>query len=110
MIIDVVIMDKKDIILAIFGAAVGLAGVLLVLVGFIYAHAETIELAATRSRNKRVAKFGMVPFLITMACATLSLRWMSGPADPVFCWSLYGFYAGMATTALYGIVAFLFYL
>jgi hypothetical protein len=103
-------MDKRDIVLAVFAAAVGLAGVLLVLVGFIYAHAETIDLAATRQRNKRVAKFGMVPFLITILCAAFSLQWMIRPSDTMFHWSLYSFYGGIGTTALYGIVAFLFYL
>jgi hypothetical protein len=37
-------VENKDLIIALFGAAVGLAGILLVFVGFIYAHSETLEL------------------------------------------------------------------
>jgi hypothetical protein len=103
-------VETKDIVIAIFGAAVGLAGILLVFVGFIYSHAETIDLADTRQKYKVVAKLGLIPFLISLLSASLCLNWMLSPSPGVFCWVRYSFYGGMGSTALYGIVAFLFYL
>ena len=57
-------MESKDIVIAMFGAAVGLAGILLVFVGFVYSHAETIDLADTRRKYKIIAKLGLAPFLV----------------------------------------------
>src|SRR6266852_1619930 len=102
--------DQKDIVIAIFGAAVGLAGILLVFVGFIYSHAETIDTARTRERYKLVAKSGIVPFLVSLLCAFLCLKWMLGPSLVTFGWVQHLFYGCLALTALYGVVAFVFYL
>jgi hypothetical protein len=41
--------ERKDIILAVIGASVALASLLLVFVGFVYAHAETFE---TKRRDR----------------------------------------------------------
>jgi len=103
-------MEKKDIVIAVFGAAVGLAGVLLVFVGFVYSHAETITLEIPRKKNKLVAKIGLLPFLVCLVCASFSLTWMLCPTDCKFHWMVWSFYSGMGFTALYGIVAFIFYL
>jgi len=103
-------MESKDIVIAVFGAAVGLAGILLVFVGFVYSHAETIDTARTRERYKTVAKSGIVPFLILLVCACLCLRWMLVPSSTTFCAVLYSFYGCLGLTALYGLVAFIFYL
>jgi hypothetical protein len=103
-------MEPKDAIAAIFGAAVGLAGILLVFVGFVYSHAESLELKADRDKFKLVAKVGLFPFLICLASGFLCLNWMTDSSPGVFCWARYALYGGMGLTALYGVVAFLFYL
>jgi hypothetical protein len=103
-------VEAKDIVTAIFGAAVGLAGILLVFVGFVYSHAESQPLAADRIKFKLVAKSGLFPFLVCLVSASLCLTWMSAPSPGVLCWTRYTLYGGMGLTALYGIVAFLFYL
>jgi hypothetical protein len=103
-------MEAKDIVLAIFAAAVGLAGILLVVVGFVYSHAESQPLADDRKKFKIVAKIGLLPFLICFACAFLCVNWMSSASPAVLCWIRYTLYGGMGLTALYGVVAFLFYL
>jgi hypothetical protein len=102
-------MEKKDIVIALFGAAVGLGGILLVFVGFIYAHSEGMELELDRQKYKRVAKVGMLPFLVSLLCAFLCLRWMLCPSQEAML-PIYSFYLSLGVTALYGIVAFLFYL
>jgi hypothetical protein len=103
-------MEPKDAVIAIFGAAVGLAGILLVFVGFVYSHAESRELKDDRDKFKLVAKVGLFPFLICLGCGFLCLDWMSSPSPGIFCWARYALYGGMGLTALYGVVAFLFYL
>jgi hypothetical protein len=103
-------MEPKDVVVAIFGAAVGLAGILLVVVGFVYSHAESQPLADDRKKFKLIAKIGLLPFLICIACAFLCVNWMSSPSPAVLCWLRYTLYGGMGLTALYGVVAFLFYL
>jgi hypothetical protein len=103
-------VEKKDIVLAIFGAAVGLAGILLVFVGFVYSHAETQPLADDRKKFRVVAKVGLLPFLVSLTCAALCLGWMFSPTDTTLCWIRGTCYGGMGLTALYGIIAFLFYL
>ena len=103
-------MEAKDIVTAIFGAAVGLAGILLVFVGFVYSHAEAQPLLGDRQKFKRVAKVGLLPFLNCLICAALCLNWMSSQSSTVFWWLQHALYGGLGLTALYGIVAFLFYL
>jgi hypothetical protein len=103
-------VEEKDIIIAIFGAAVGLAGILLVFVGFVYSHAETQPLADDRKKFKLVAKIGLLPFLISLLCASLCLSWMFSPSPATLSWVRCTCYGGMGLTALYGIVAFVFYL
>jgi hypothetical protein len=104
-------MESKEIVSAIFGATVSLAGPLLVFVGFIYSHAETITLAATRNKHKLVAKIGMLPFLLSLLCAVFCLGWMVHPTSSTLLLRIQcSFYVAMGATAVYGVVAFLFYL
>ena len=100
-------MESKDIIIAIFGAAVGLAGVLLVIVGFIYAHAETIPLKDDREKLKLVARIGLIPFLVALVCAGLALHWMFSPSTALLCWTKYLFYGDLGLTGIYGVGSFL---
>jgi hypothetical protein len=103
-------VEAKDIVTAIFGAAVGLAGILLVFVGFVYSHAESQSLANDRTKFKLVAKVGLLPFLVYLACAFFCMNWMSTQSSTAFWWLQHALYGGLGLTALYGIVAFLFYL
>lgn len=103
-------METKDIITAVFGAAVSLSGILLVFIGFVYVHAETFDLERLRTRYKLAAKFGMVPFLASLGCATIGLQWMLCPSINLFIWTRNLFYVCLGLTAMYGIVAFIFYL
>jgi hypothetical protein len=77
------ILETKDTIVAVFGAAVGLAGILLVFVGFVYSRVETFDLADQRDKFRFVAKCGIAPFLVALASATLCLRWMTNQSIAV---------------------------
>ena len=103
-------METKDVVTAIFGAAVGLAGILLVFVGFVSSRAGTFDTERKRKKYENVAKVGIVPFLISLACSALCLSWMAEPSATTFCWVRLTIYASLGLTALYGLVAFVFYL
>jgi hypothetical protein len=53
----------KDIALGILQAAIALAGLLLVFIGFLQAKAEQTALAAPRRKIQILARCGLVPFL-----------------------------------------------
>src|SRR5438132_13205487 len=90
-------MEPKDIVTAIFGAAVGLAGILLVFVGFVYSHAESQPLKDDREKYKLVAKVGLLPFLICLTCAFFCLNWMSSPSQTSLGWARNTLYGGYGT-------------
>lgn len=72
-------MDK-DVILGILGAAIGLAGLLLVFVGFLLSAAAQIKEQTPRRRLKMVACIALIPFLCCLACAWQSIAAIEG--DP----------------------------
>jgi hypothetical protein len=103
-------MEPKEIVPAVFGAAVGLAGILLVFVGFIYSRVESFDLESDRTKFRRIARSALAPFLLSLISAGLCLNWMLHPSWSVYLWARFLFYASMGLTAVYGVVAFLFYL
>lgn len=100
--------DPKDAIIAALGASAALAGLLLVFIGFVYAHGETYE--TVRGDPFRIAaKFGVLPFLITVSCVWFCFEWLTG-SKWAYDWSVWMFRVGVICTALYGAVMMLFYL
>jgi hypothetical protein len=63
--------------------SVGLAGVLLVFIGFVYARAESTGNAKRARRYVRLAQFGIIPFAVAMLSAWLSLTAMHG-SEPAY--------------------------
>ena len=61
------------------------------------------------NRFRIIAKAGVVPFLITLACAWSCLEWLLG-VQWAYAGSVWLFKLGIATTAIYGTVTLLFYL
>jgi hypothetical protein len=54
-------MEAEDVVVAIFGVAVGLAGILLVFVGMVCSRAETIDLSRQPGKFRLVAELGVMP-------------------------------------------------
>jgi hypothetical protein len=100
--------ELKDTVLAVLGASTALAGLLLVFIGFVYARGESYE-TRRGDRFKIVAKIGIVPFLLSLACAWFCLEWLTGSQWAYF-WSITLFKLGMVATAFYGTVTMLVYL
>ena len=100
--------EPKDTITAVLGASTALAGLLLVFVGFVYAHGESFK-TRTGDKFKIVAKLGMVPFLISLASVWAGLEWLTGD-QWAYSWCVWSFRATVVITAAYGALTLLFYL
>lgn len=104
----------KDVILALLGSAVGLAGLLLVVSGFVFSQANTFPPESTDdallSRYETAAKLGLIPFILALAEAALCVLWTMDPVPGVYWSSVSGFFLLLLLTALYGAVLLLRYL
>lgn len=100
-------MADKDIALAIIGAAVALAGLLLVYSAFLVAKAADYD---TRRKDKflSAARWSVAPVLASIFCAWVAVRvllpghfaheWASS-------WLIFTFEIVLALTAIYAIIA-----
>jgi hypothetical protein len=106
--------SAKDIDIALLGAAVGLAGLLLVVSGFVLAQANTFPPETTDDvflrRYEIAAKFGLVPFVLALLEAGLCLLWLISGNGYLFWATVYTFFLLLILTAVYGSVLLLRYL
>ncbi|MFY9752189.1 MAG: hypothetical protein WAJ92_06095 [Candidatus Acidiferrales bacterium] len=103
-------VEPKDIIIAVLGSGVGLAGILLVFIGFIYSHAETFASVPTRKKYRLVGRLGLIPFAFSLLSAWCSLRWLQASGPVAYCWSIRSFELCLILTFLYGTITLIFYL
>jgi hypothetical protein len=104
---------SKDAITAVLGAAVGLAGLLLVVVGYVFAQKAAFGSAADDTLLKRyetAGQLGLVPFLVALADAGLCTWWLIHSSKCVFSTAVAGFFLLLFLTAVYGSVLILRYL
>jgi hypothetical protein len=104
----------KDVMLALLGGSVGLAGLLLVVAGFVFAQAgsfppETTD-DETIGRYERAGKFGLVPFGLSLVEAGICLTWLLHRSAWLYTVGVTGFFLLLVLTALYGFVLLLRYL
>ena len=104
----------KDVMLALLGASVGLAGLLLAVSGFVFAQAgsfppETTD-DETIERYERAGKIGLVPFGLSLAEAGLCLAWLLHSSSDLYIAGVAGFFLLLILTAAYGFVLLLRYL
>jgi hypothetical protein len=101
---------EKDIILAVFGAAVGLAGIVLVFMGFVSSHGEGFQNNQRKKIFKGVAKAGLIPFTLALAAAFLSLCWLENSSAVRYHFAILSFQLSLGSTLLYGIISVVFFL
>jgi hypothetical protein len=105
--------EAKDVILAILASAVALAGLLLVFSGFVLSQAagfpNTVDNEITQ-RFEKAAKVGVWPFLLALLVSAVSFYWLLHPGPTVFGLAVWGFFALLAATGLYGAILFWKYL
>ena len=101
---------EREIITSILASSVGLAGVLLIFVGFVYSRVETFERAEKAKKYRLVARVGAIPFLLAVSSAWLCLEWLVGPSACLYNNAVLFFKMCLVLTGLYGTVALAFYL
>jgi len=97
--------EQKDTVIAIFGASVALAGLLLVFCGFLFGRADNLPSStgdSTIEKYRKAGKAGVFPFLATLLVAALSLTWLLCPIDWIYWTSVWAFFFTLVVTALYG--------
>lgn len=103
----------KDVMLAVLGASVGLAGLLLVFSGFVLSQASSFPPTTDDEvieRFEKAGRFGVWPFLFAIVIALLSVAWFTHPCPGIYWSALVGFIVLLVATAFYGAVLFWSYL
>jgi len=103
----------KDVAIALLGAAVAVAGLLLVVSGFVFSQAASFPSTTDDDlleRYEMAAKIGLVPFAVALLEAAASLLWLAHKSDCLYSGIIWGFFLLLALTALYGFVLILKYL
>lgn len=97
-------MADKDTALGFMQAALALAGLLLVFIGFLLERASRTDLKAARLKVKRMALAGLIPFVAALVCSWQSIwaiQGAFGSSTYLFCTMK----IVLALTALYAIMA-----
>ena len=104
----------KDVAIALLGAAVAIAGLLLVVAGFVFSQVNSFPSETTDdevlARYEIAAKLGLIPFMAALVEAGAALLWLAQKGDHLYTCIIYGFFLLLALTALYGLVLILRYL
>lgn len=104
----------KDVVITLLGASVGLAGLLLVVAGFVFAQANSFPAATTDDalidRYERAGKLGLIPFLLSLGEAAICLVWLIHKSPYLYGVLVAGFLLLLLLTAIYGAVLLLRYL
>jgi hypothetical protein len=101
---------ERETITAVLGSSVGLAGILLVFIGFVYSRVETFEQSDRVRKYRLVARLGALPFLLALISAWMCLKWLDAPSADLYVNAILAFQACLILTGIYGIVALVFYL
>jgi hypothetical protein len=101
-------VETKEIALAVLGGSVGLASVLVVFIGFLVAHAEALPATIDdriQERYKGAAKWGLVPTSAAILEALVCYGWFFCPHLVLFyLWSV-GFVVLVLGFIAYAIIA-----
>jgi len=104
----------KDVALALMGAAVGIAGLLLVVAGFVFAQAASFNPDDTDDKVidgfRTAGRLGLIPFVLALTEAGGSLVWLVHKSNYLYTGIVWGFFLLLILTGLYGLVLILRYL
>ena len=104
----------KDVAIAVLGAAVGIAGLLLVVAGFVFAQAASFNPDVTDDKIidgfRMAGRLGLIPFVLALVEAAGSLLWLVHKSDCLYTGVVWGFFLLLGLTGLYGLVLILRYL
>lgn len=103
-----IMVEQKDIVISILGASVGLAGLLLVFAGYLFAQAAGLPSTtddAILNKFKRWGRIGLLPFVSCLGISADCVVWMVRQDASLFSISWMGFLVVLAGTAAYGCIA-----
>jgi len=106
------VVSSKEVVIAILGAAVSLAGLLLIFSGFLFTQAWSFPPATSDkiiNRVKNAGRAGMLPFVFALAVAAASVFWLTNPSEGIYSFCVKGFIGLLIGTAVYGVLAVLAY-
>jgi hypothetical protein len=105
--------NSKEVVLAILGASVALAGLLLVVSGYVFSQVNAFPSGTDNKildSYRLAGKLGLIPFIIALCDAAIGLWWLLVPSSCAFSTVVGGFFLLLFLTALYGAVLILRYL
>jgi hypothetical protein len=98
--------NSKDIAIAILGASVGLAGLLLIFSGLLFSQAAALPKDTTPDEIidhfRNGGRVAFWPFLFSLLIAGLCLAWLLHPNPMTYCLAWILFTALLVVTAIYG--------
>ncbi|HEY5021446.1 MAG TPA: hypothetical protein VII30_03050 [Gemmatimonadaceae bacterium] len=104
----------KDVMIAVLGGSVALAGLLLVFLGFVFTQAAAFPSETTDdekiARYRNAGRLGLLPFGVAIADAALVVLWLWKPCATMYGLALGVFAALLLATFVYGAVVVLWYL
>jgi hypothetical protein len=77
--------------------SVGLAGLLLVFIGFVFSRAESTGSSRRADKYKNTARAGFIPFVLSLFCAWLCMNSMGGTVG-AYDWAVVIFRFAIITT------------
>jgi hypothetical protein len=104
---------ESEIILAVLGGSVSIAGLLLIFTGFLFSQAagfppSTPDTTIEKFRN--AARVGVLPFAAAMLVAIISFTWVVTGSPTAYTFSVVGFFILLSLALLYGAGTMLLYL
>ncbi len=98
--------NSKDVVLAVLGASVALAGLLLVFSGLLFSQAAAFPKATTDNaiikRFKRAGRLATWPFILSLVIAGDCLSWLLCPGGITYGVAWISFFFLLIATASYG--------
>lgn len=107
------VAEHKDVILAVLGSSVAIAGLLLIFTGFLFTQAAVFPPTTADSiieKFRNGARLGVVPFLAALVVSAVSFLWLLCPGTLLYQTAVIGFLVVLFGTAAYGIVTILYFL
>jgi uncharacterized membrane protein len=101
---------EKDAIVAILGATVTVAGLVLVFIGFLAAQGEQFQNNKRKRIFKIVAKIGLIPFVVSLLAGLFCVCWLEQSTPRSYYLALLFFKLSLGSTLLYGVISTLGFL
>jgi hypothetical protein len=97
------VRSDQDVVTAVFGAATGLAGLLLVFLGIVVSafrsYSAAVPAAAT-APYRRAGRAILAAFLLGLSSSAVSLIWLLSPADGLYDAAVVLFFVQLGTVAV----------